>query len=325
MVTASAIAAACGVHYKAVVCLARAGAVPHAVVDGEMRFDAEATIAAVRARNEVKRCSRCGNVRPLGEFRKRRHRSGAEGPSSECNDCHKRNKELLRRKNAEARGKLYRTREEARRAQRERTFKRQADRQARKAERLAHPSKRAAELYRERYHNDPRFREREKARRSEAHRKRREAAGREKRAAAGSAQAQENKRAKRRTMKLKRERLIRGTRCENVKHQEIAERDGWKCAICGGKVTRRNWSLDHIVPLSAGGAHSYANCALAHRVCNSRRGAGRLASQPPLFSRLEGGGHTVGPSTGRAGYGCAEARVSPTASMKKACHCEPCR
>lgn len=60
---------------------------------------------------------------------------------------------------------------------------------------------------------------------------------------------------------------------------EIAERDGWRCHICGCQVSRETWSVDHLVPLSKGGDHTRINVALAHRICNSRRGAGRLPAQ----------------------------------------------
>lgn len=33
-------------------------------------------------------------------------------------------------------------------------------------------------------------------------------------------------------------------------------------------------TLDHLVPISQGGEHSYANVRAAHRRCNSRRGIG---------------------------------------------------
>ena len=35
-------------------------------------------------------------------------------------------------------------------------------------------------------------------------------------------------------------------------------------------------TLDHIVPLAAGGAHSYANVQCAHFICNSVKGAGGI-------------------------------------------------
>lgn len=56
----------------------------------------------------------------------------------------------------------------------------------------------------------------------------------------------------------------------------IAERDGYGCHLCGEKVdmSRKDvWgpSVDHLVPISAGGEDCKANVALAHRICNSRR------------------------------------------------------
>jgi 5-methylcytosine-specific restriction endonuclease McrA len=60
---------------------------------------------------------------------------------------------------------------------------------------------------------------------------------------------------------------------------EIAERDRWKCRLCGKRVMRsRPWpdplspSLDHIVPLTKGGAHDPSNVQLAHLRCNTAKG-----------------------------------------------------
>ena len=50
------------------------------------------------------------------------------------------------------------------------------------------------------------------------------------------------------------------------------------CSICGLPVPlacecNDGWSRtrDHIIPISQGGAHSYNNCQLAHRICNSAK------------------------------------------------------
>ena len=63
----------------------------------------------------------------------------------------------------------------------------------------------------------------------------------------------------------------------------IFERDGWTCGICLEPVEARlAWpdpmsaSLDHVIPLSVGGAHTPENVQCAHLVCNTRKGA-RLA------------------------------------------------
>lgn len=59
-----------------------------------------------------------------------------------------------------------------------------------------------------------------------------------------------------------------------ISHRDIAERDGWRCHICGKKVTEKTWSLDHLIPLSKGGPHIPENVALAHVNCNSERYVG---------------------------------------------------
>jgi HNH endonuclease len=62
---------------------------------------------------------------------------------------------------------------------------------------------------------------------------------------------------------------------------EIAERDGWKCHLCGGRVSKTaKWpdqmcaSMDHLIPLADGGADGAENVRLAHWICNTRRGRG---------------------------------------------------
>ena len=59
---------------------------------------------------------------------------------------------------------------------------------------------------------------------------------------------------------------------------EVYERDKGVCQICGLPVPRdcdRNddWaaSRDHIIPITKRGAHTYFNCQLAHRICNSAK------------------------------------------------------
>ena len=89
---------------------------------------------------------------------------------------------------------------------------------------------------------------------------------------------------KRRSYQQLRDRRIQaGAKHERIELPLLAERDGWCCHICKGPVTHRDWSMDHLVPVSAGGDHTYQNVALAHRSCNSRRGAGRLPAQLRLI------------------------------------------
>jgi len=64
-----------------------------------------------------------------------------------------------------------------------------------------------------------------------------------------------------------------------VIRSEIGDRDRWKCGLCGAKVNRdlayphpMSPSLDHVIPLSKGGAHSPENVQIAHLQCNSEKG-----------------------------------------------------
>lgn len=67
-------------------------------------------------------------------------------------------------------------------------------------------------------------------------------------------------------------------RLERIDRQIVFDRDGWRCHICKGKIDKRKLaphpksaSIDHLVPLSCGGAHTYDNVRAAHLGCNSRR------------------------------------------------------
>lgn len=61
---------------------------------------------------------------------------------------------------------------------------------------------------------------------------------------------------------------------------QLAARDGSRCQICRRKIDlsrsgQDQWgpSIDHILPVSRGGTNDPANLRLAHRRCNSSRGA----------------------------------------------------
>lgn len=68
---------------------------------------------------------------------------------------------------------------------------------------------------------------------------------------------------------------LKGAECERVVRRVVFDRDKWRCGLCGRKVKKHlkhpnPWSvsLDHLLPLSKGGAHSYANVQCAHLQCN---------------------------------------------------------
>lgn len=60
---------------------------------------------------------------------------------------------------------------------------------------------------------------------------------------------------------------------EDVDRAVVWARDGGRCHICGKVCNQDKWHLDHIVPLSRGGEHSYRNVAVSHPFCNISKGA----------------------------------------------------
>ncbi len=80
----------------------------------------------------------------------------------------------------------------------------------------------------------------------------------------------------RRAAKIKRRAAERGAEAENVDPWRVFARDGWKCRLCGvdtprhlrGSIEHNAPELDHVVPLSRGGPHTYANTQCLCRSCN---------------------------------------------------------
>jgi len=66
----------------------------------------------------------------------------------------------------------------------------------------------------------------------------------------------------------------RGAFRECVKRAEVLRRSSSVCGICLQPIDpSQTWHVDHIVPLSRGGEHSYANVQAAHPRCNERKGS----------------------------------------------------
>lgn len=70
-----------------------------------------------------------------------------------------------------------------------------------------------------------------------------------------------------------------GVRYEPVNRMKVFARDKWRCQLCGKPVDRDakaphplSVTLDHVVPMSVGGDHTYANVQCAHFLCNSIKG-----------------------------------------------------
>jgi len=74
---------------------------------------------------------------------------------------------------------------------------------------------------------------------------------------------------------------------EVVDPSVVFARDKGVCGICRLPVARNQpWHVDHIEPLSKGGAHSYDNSQLAHARCNRSKQAKVPRGQGILFQRV---------------------------------------
>lgn len=86
-------------------------------------------------------------------------------------------------------------------------------------------------------------------------------------------------RASRRVRRQKERARLRSALIESVDPIAVFERDGWKCRECGRSTPRRLRGtyrasapeLDHVLPLSLGGDHSYRNVQCLCRACNSAK------------------------------------------------------
>lgn len=100
--------------------------------------------------------------------------------------------------------------------------------------------------------------------------------------------AQEELRAYASEMQKLREQRIKSREMDDIDLDALIERDNHRCHICGGKVSERRKfgkrgtprgdmstypTVDHIIPVSRGGSHTWGNVKLAHWSCNSKRGA----------------------------------------------------
>lgn len=64
-----------------------------------------------------------------------------------------------------------------------------------------------------------------------------------------------------------------GAFLEDVDRELVYNRDGRICGICKNVVLdfKNDFELDHIIPLSRGGKHSYCNTQTSHSRCNHKK------------------------------------------------------
>ena len=57
----------------------------------------------------------------------------------------------------------------------------------------------------------------------------------------------------------------------NLTIENLAELQGYKCAYTNKQLTRKNWSLDHVIPVSKGGKTEWINVVAADKDINSKK------------------------------------------------------
>lgn len=72
---------------------------------------------------------------------------------------------------------------------------------------------------------------------------------------------------------LRRARKLANGPVEAIDRRAVWGRDEGCCALCGQFVPFGEMELDHIVPLSQGGTHTWNNVQAAHMRCNRSKGA----------------------------------------------------
>lgn len=81
------------------------------------------------------------------------------------------------------------------------------------------------------------------------------------------------------TSQAKRKQRIKANGFERINKTKVFERDKWTCHICGCKTPKSKRGtfemnapeVDHIIPLAAGGSHTYGNVACACKRCNIKK------------------------------------------------------
>lgn len=58
---------------------------------------------------------------------------------------------------------------------------------------------------------------------------------------------------------------------ESVSRYMLYKRDNGKCAYCGRELSKKEATLDHIIPRSRGGKTEWKNVALSCKRCNTRK------------------------------------------------------
>lgn len=71
----------------------------------------------------------------------------------------------------------------------------------------------------------------------------------------------------------------RGAPAVRYTEQQVWERGGGRCYLCGCPLDPAHWQIEHVIPVARGGPDVLANVMPAHRACNQAKGA-RVTTLP---------------------------------------------
>lgn len=80
-----------------------------------------------------------------------------------------------------------------------------------------------------------------------------------------------------RNKQMRRIAILNKAEKETIRILDVYERDNWTCYICGVKVIKSSnyrkdmATIDHVIPLSKGGSHTYENVKTCCHSCNSKK------------------------------------------------------
>lgn len=69
-----------------------------------------------------------------------------------------------------------------------------------------------------------------------------------------------------------------------LSRREIFIRDNYTCQYCGARV--RDLTIDHVIPRSKGGPHTWGNLVSACKMCNHRKGGKNLSETRMRLARV---------------------------------------
>lgn len=102
-------------------------------------------------------------------------------------------------------------------------------------------------------------------------------------------------------------RILRTGKDRSILVRQLIERDGNICYLCGEYIPQRQRSIDHVVPLSKGGADDMSNYKLTHIKCNVDKGN-------DLIEEMRRGSTSKQEGLGQGSEGDGAGRGEPQAS-----------